>query len=167
MKHLIKSVVLSLSVFVLLIGTNSCEPDIEEKLTIMGSWKVQLFESVRINPEGREIKSEWDVSEYNFVTIFRADGTYRYCLLTPANDGETSEFREDILRGTWSYENNILTMTSEYGSYENYQLIKLEENELVMQSGVADDANPNENITITMYMTRLTNFIEEEFGNQE
>jgi hypothetical protein len=87
--------------------------------------------------------------------------------LTPANDGETSEFREDILRGTWSYENNILTMTSEYGSYENYQLIKLEENELVMQSGVADDANPNENITITMYMTRLTNFIEEELGNQE
>lgn len=144
----------------------SCEKEAAEKLTIAGSWKVEKFESYVINPEGREMdKAEWNVSEYNFVNTFRLDGSFQYGVLRLAGDGETGDYREELLTGNWTYENGVLTMSfNETGRVEDYELVKLDDKELVMRTKAKDSADPNVKRVTTTYMSRLTNFIEEELG---
>ena len=110
-------------------------------------------------------KAEWNVSEYNFVNTFRLDGSYQYGMLRPAVDGETGDYREDLLTGNWTYENGVLTMSfNETGRVEDYELVKLDDKELVMRTKAKDSADPNVKRVTTTYMSRLTNFIEEELG---
>ena len=154
------------SIISMVAGITSCEEDAAEKLTIAGSWKVVKFESFVLNPEGGEMdKAEWNVSEYNFVNTFRLDGSYQYGMLRLAEEGETGDYREDLLTGNWSYKNGILTMSfNETGRVEDYELVKLDDKELVMRMTENDSADSDVNRVITTYMSRLTNFIEEELG---
>ena len=124
------------------------------------------FESFVLNPEGRETdKGEWNVNEYNFVNTFRLDGSFQYGVLRPADDGETGEYREELLSGNWTYENDILTLTfNETDTVEDYELVKLDDKELVMKMKAKGTVDPNVTRVTTTYMSRLTNFIEEELG---
>ena len=166
MKRLINLFVAAFVMLAMAAGITSCEEDAVEKLTIAGSWKVVKFESFILNPEGGEMdKEEWNVSEYNFVNTFRLDGSYQYGMLRLAEEGETGDYREDLLTGNWSYKNGILTMSfNETGSVEDYELVKLDDKELVMKMKAKGSADPNVTRVTTTYMSRLTNFIEEEFG---
>ena len=155
-----------LAVITAVVGLASCDEEAAEKLTIAGSWKVVKFESIVLNPEGREMddKGEWNVSEYNFVNTFRLDGSFQYGVLRLAEEGETGDYREDLLTGNWSYKNGILTMSfKEIGRVEDYELVKLDDKELVMRMTEKGTVDPDVRVTTT-YMSRLTNFIEEEFG---
>ena len=166
MKRLINTFVAAFGILAMTAGFTSCEEDAAEKLTIAGSWKVVKFESFVLNPEGGEMdKAEWNVSEYNFVNTFRLDGSYQYGMLRPAVDGETGDYREDLLTGNWTYENGVLTMSfNETGNVEDYELVKLDDKELVMKTAAKDSADPDLKRVTTTYMSRLTNFIEEELG---
>ena len=166
MKRLINIFVAAFGMLAMTAGFTSCEEDAAEKLTIAGSWKVVKFESFILNPEGGEMdKAEWNVSEYNFVNTFRLDGSYQYGMLRPAVDGETGDYREDLLTGNWTYENGVLTMSfNETGNVEDYELVKLDDKELVMRMTANDSADPDVKRVITTYMSRLTNFIEDELG---
>lgn len=166
MKRLINTFVAAFGILAMTAGFTSCEEDAAEKLTIAGSWKVVKFESFVLNPEGGEMdKAEWNVSEYNFVNTFRLDGSYQYGMLRPAVDGETGDYREDLLTGNWTYENGVLTMSfNETGNVEDYELVKLDDKELVMRMTANDSADPDLKRVTTTYMSRLTNFIEEELG---
>ena len=154
------------AVITAVVGLASCDEEAAEKLTIAGSWKVVKFESFVLNPEGGEMdKAEWNVNEYNFVNTFRLDGSFQYGVLRPAVDGETGEYREELLSGNWTYENDILTLTfNETGNVEDYELVKLDDKELVMKMKVKGTVDPNVTRVTTTYMSRLTNFIEEELG---
>ena len=154
------------AVITAVVSLASCDEEAAEKLTIAGSWKVVKCESFILNPEGGKMDpEEWNVSEYNFVNTFRLDGSFQYGVLRPAVDGETGEYREDLLTGNWSYKNGILTMSfNETGSVEDYELVKLDDKELVMKMKAKGSADPNVTRVTTTYMSRLTNFIEEEFG---
>ena len=154
------------AVITAVVGLASCDEEAAEKLTIAGSWKVVKFESFVLNPEGGEMdKAEWNVSEYNFVNTFRLDGSFQYGVLRPADDGETGEYREELLSGNWTYENDILTLTfNETGNVEDYELVKLDDKELVMKMKAKGTVDPNVTRVTTTYMSRLTNFIEEELG---
>lgn len=154
------------AVITAVVGLASCDEEAAEKLTIAGSWKVVKFESFELNPEGGEIdKVEWNVNEYNFVNTFRLDGSFQYGVLRPAVDGETGEYREELLSGNWTYENDILTLTfNETGDVEDYELVKLDDKELVMKMKLKGTVDPNVTRVTTTYMSRLTNFIEEELG---
>ena len=166
MKRLINIFVAAFGMLAMTAGFTSCEEDAAEKLTIAGSWKVVKFVSFILNPEGGEMdKAEWNVSEYNFVNTFRLDGSYKYGMLRPAVDGETGDYREELLTGNWTYENGVLTMSfNETGRLEDYELVKLDDKELVMRTKAMDSADPNVKRVTTTYMSRLTNFIEEELG---
>ena len=166
MKRLINIFVAAFGMLAMTAGFTSCEEDAVEKLTIAGSWKVVKFESFVLNPEGGEMdKAEWNVSEYNFVNTFRLDGSYQYGMLRPAVDGETGDYREELLTGNWTYENGVLTMSfNETGNVEDYELVKLDDKELVMRMTANDSADPDLKRVTTTYMSRLTNFIEEELG---
>ena len=166
MKRLINLFVAAFVMLAMVAGITSCEEDAAEKLTIAGSWKVVKFESFVLNPEGGEMdKAEWNVSEYNFVNTFRLDGSYQYGMLRLAEEGETGDYREDLLTGNWSYKNGILTMSfNETGRVEDYELVKLDDKELVMRMTENDSADSDVKRVITTYMSRLTNFIEEELG---
>ncbi len=166
MKRLINLFVAAFVMLAMAAGITSCEEDAAEKLTIAGSWKVVKFESFVLNPEGGEMdKAEWNVSEYNFVNTFRLDGSYQYGVLRLAEEGETGDYREDLLTGNWSYKNGILTMSfNETGRVEDYELVKLDDKELVMRMTANDSADPDVKRVITTYMSRLTNFIEDELG---
>ena len=166
MKRLFNLFVAAFVMLAMTAGFTSCEEDAAEKLTIAGSWKVVKFESFILNPEGGEMdKAEWNVSEYNFVNTFRLDGSYQYGMLRPAVDGETGDYREDLLTGNWTYENGVLTMSfNETGNVEDYELVKLDDKELVMRMTANDSADPDVKRVITTYMSRLTNFIEDELG---
>ena len=86
-------------------------------------------------------------------------------MLRPAVDGETGEYREDLLTGNWSYKNGILTMSfNEIGRVEDYELVKLDDKELVMRMTEKGTEDPDVTRVTTTYMSRLTNFIEEELG---
>ena len=166
MKRLINLFVAAFVMLAMAAGITSCEEDAVEKLTIAGSWKVVKFESIVLNPEGREMddKGEWNVSEYNFVNTFRLDGSFQYGVLRLAEEGETGDYREDLLTGNWSYKNGILTMSfNETGSVEDYELVKLDDKELVMKMKAKGTVDNVTRVTTT-YMSRLTNFIEEELG---
>ena len=154
------------AVITAVVGLASCDEEAAEKLTIAGSWKVVKCESFILNPEGGEMDpAEWNVSEYNFVNTFRLDGSFQYGVLRPADDGETGEYREELLSGNWTYENDILTLTfNETGNVEDYELVKLDDKELVMKMKVKGTVDPNATRVTTTYMSRLTNFIEEELG---
>ena len=166
MKRLINIFVAAFGMLAMTAGFTSCEEDAAEKLTIAGSWKVVKFVSFILNPEGGEMdKAEWNVSEYNFVNTFRLDGSYKYGMLRPAVDGETGDYREELLTGNWTYENGVLTMSfNETGNVEDYELVKLDDKELVMKTAAKDSADPDLKRVTTTYMSRLTNFIEEELG---
>ena len=166
MKRLINLFVAAFGMLAMATGITSCEEDAVEKLTIAGSWKVVKFESFVLNPEGVERdKAECNVSEYNFVNTFRLDGSYQYGMLRPPVDGETGDYREDLLTGNWSYKNGILTMSfNEFGRVEDYELVKLDDKELVMRMTEKGTEDPDVTRVTTTYMSRLTNFIEEEFG---
>ena len=166
MKRLINTFVAAFVMLAMTAGFTSCEEDAAEKLTIAGSWKVVKFESFVLNPEGGEMdKAEWNVSEYNFVNTFRLDGSYQYGVLRLAEEGETGDYREDLLTGNWSYKKGILTMSfNETGRVEDYELVKLDDKELVMRMTANDSADPDVKRVITTYMSRLTNFIEDELG---
>ena len=166
MKRLINTFVAAFVMLAMAAGITSCEEDAVEKLTIAGSWKVVKFESFVLNPEGGEMdKAEWNVSEYNFVNTFRLDGSYQYGVLRVAEEGETGDYREDLLTGNWTYENGVLTMSfNETGNVEDYELVKLDDKELVMRMTANDSADPDLKRVTTTYMSRLTNFIEEELG---
>ena len=166
MKRLFNLFVAAFVMLAMTAGFTSCEEDAVEKLTIAGSWKVVKFESFVLNPEGGEMdKAEWNVSEYNFVNTFRLDGSYQYGVLRVAEEGETGDYREDLLTGNWTYENGVLTMSfNETGNVEDYELVKLDDKELVMRMTANDSADPDVKRVITTYMSRLTNFIEEELG---
>ena len=164
MKRLINLFVAAFGMLAMAAGFTSCEEDAVEKLTIAGSWKVVKCESFILNPEGREVDpEEWNVSEYNFVNTFRLDGSYQYGVLRLAEEGETGEYREDLLTGNWSYKNGILTMSfNEFGRVEDYELVKLDDKELVMR--MTEMGTDDITRVTTTYMSRLTNFIEEELG---
>ena len=166
MKRLFNLFVAAFVMLAMAAGITSCEEDAVEKLTIAGSWKVVKFESFVLNPEGGEMdKAEWNVSEYNFVNTFRLDGSYQYGVLRVAEEGETGDYREDLLTGNWSYKKGVLTMSfNETGNVEDYELVKLDDKELVMRMTANDSADPDVKRVITTYMSRLTNFIEEELG---
>ena len=166
MKKLINTFVAAFVMLAMAAGFTSCDKDAVEKLTIAGSWKVEKIESYVINPEGREIdQAEWNVSEYNFVNVFRLDGSYQYGMIRPAVDGETGEYREELLTGTWTYEEGVLTMTfDQTGTVDSYDLVKLDDKELVMKMTAKDSADPTSSRVTIMYMSRLTNFIEEELN---
>ena len=166
MKRLINLFVAAFVMLAVATGITSCEEDAVEKLTIAGSWKVVKCESFILNPEGREMDpEEWNVSEYNFVNTFRLDGSFQYGVLRLAEEGETGKYREDLLTGNWSYKNGILTMSfNETGSVEDYELVKLDDKELVMKMKAKGTVDPNVTRVTTTYMSRLTNFIEEELG---
>ena len=166
MKRLINLFVAAFGMLAMAAGFTSCEEDAVEKLTIAGSWKVVKCESFRLTPVAGETDPvEWDVSEYNFVNTFRLDGSFQYGVLRPADDGVTGEYREDLLTGNWSYENGILTMSfNEFGRVEDYELVKLDDKELVMRMTEKGTEDPDVTRVTTTYMSRLTNFIEEEFG---
>ena len=166
MKRLFNLFVAAFVMLAMAAGITSCEEDAAEKLTIAGSWKVVKFESFVLNPEGGEMdKAEWNVSEYNFVNTFRLDGSYQYGVLRVAEEGETGDYREDLLTGHWTYENGVLTMSfNETGNVEDYELVKLDDKELVMRMTANDSADPDVKRVITTYMSRLTNFIEDELG---
>ena len=166
MKRLFNLFVAAFVMLAMTAGFTSCEEDAVEKLTIAGSWKVVKFESFVLNPEGGEMdKAEWNVSEYNFVNTFRLDGSYQYGVLRVAEEGETGDYREDLLTGNWTYENGVLTMSfNETGNVEDYELVKLDDKELVMRMTANDSADPDVKRVITTYMSRLTNFIEDELG---
>lgn len=166
MKKFINLFVAAFVMLAMAAGITSCEEDAVEKLTIAGSWKVVKFESFVLNPEGREMdKGEWNVSEYNFVNTFRLDGSFQYGVLRLAEEGETGDYREDLLTGNWSYKNGILTMSfNETGSVEDYELVKLDDKELVMKMKAKGTVDPDVTRVTTTYMSRLTNFIEEELG---
>ena len=166
MKRLINTFVAAFVMLAMTAGFTSCEEDAVEKLTIAGSWKVVKFESFVLNPEGGEMdKAEWNVSEYNFVNTFRLDGSYQYGVLRVAEEGETGDYREDLLTGNWSYKKGVLTMSfNESGNVEDYELVKLDDKELVMRMTANDSADPDVKLVITTYMSRLTNFIEDELG---
>ena len=152
------------AVITAVVGLASCEEEAAEKLTIAGSWKVVKFESFVLNPEGGEMdKAEWNVNEYNFVNTFRLDGSFQYGVLRPAVDGVADEYREYLLTGNWSYKNGILTMSfNEFGRVQDYELVKLDDKELVMR--MTEKGTDDVTRVTTTYMSRLTNFIEEEFG---
>ena len=154
------------AVITAVVSLASCDEEAAEKLTIAGSWKVVKCESFILNPEGREMDpEEWNVSEYNFVNTFRLDGSFQYGVLRPADDGETGEYREELLSGNWTYENDILTLTfNETGNVEDYELVKLDDKELVMRMTEKGTEDPDVTRVTTTYMSRLTNFIEEELG---
>lgn len=164
MKRLINLFVAAFGMLAMAAGFTSCEEDAAEKLTIAGSWKVVKCESFILNPEGREMDpEEWNVSEYNFVNTFRLDGSFQYGVLRPAVDGVADEYREYLLTGNWSYKNGILTMSfNEIGRVEDYELVKLDDKELVMR--MTEKGTDDVTRVTTTYMSRLTNFIEEEFG---
>ena len=164
MKRLINLFVAAFGMLVMAAGFTSCEEDAAEKLTIAGSWKVVKCESFRLTPVAGETDPvEWDVSEYNFVNTFRLDGSFQYGVLRPADDGVTGEYREDLLTGNWSYENGILTMSfNEFGRVQDYELVKLDDKELVMR--MTEMGTDGVTRVTTTYMSRLTNFIEEELG---
>ena len=166
MKRLINLFVAAFGMLAMAAGFTSCEEDAVEKLTIAGSWKVVKCESFILNPEGGEMDpAEWNVSEYNFVNTFRLDGSFQYGVLRPAVDGVAGEYREDLLTGNWSYKNGILTMSfNEFGRVEDYELVKLDDKELVMRMTEKGTEDPDVTRVTTTYMSRLTNFIEEEFG---
>ena len=154
------------AVITAVVGLASCDEEAAEKLTIAGSWKVVKCESFILNPEGGEMDpAEWNVSEYNFVNTFRLDGSFQYGVLRPAVDGVADdEYREYLLTGNWSYKNGILTMSfNDIGRVEDYELVKLDDKELVMRMTEKGTEDPDTRVTTT-YMSRLTNFIEEEFG---
>ena len=165
MKRLINLFVAAFGMLAMAAGFTSCE-DAAEKLTIAGSWKVVKSVSSRLTPVAGEMDPvEWNVSEYNFVNTFRLDGSFQYGVLRPAVDGETGEYREELLSGNWTYENDILTLTfNETGNVEDYELVKLDDKELVMKMKLKGTVDPNVTRVTTTYMSRLTNFIEEEFG---
>ena len=154
------------AVIIAVVGLASCDEEAAEKLTIAGSWKVVKCESFILNPEGGEMDpAEWNVSEYNFVNTFRLDGSFQYGVLRPAVDGVAGEYREDLLTGNWSYKNGILTMSfNEFGRVEDYELVKLDDKELVMRMTEKGTEDPDVTRVTTTYMSRLTNFIEEELG---
>ena len=164
MKRLINLFVAAFGMLAMAAGFTSCEEDAVEKLTIAGSWKVVKCESFILNPEGGEMDpEEWNVSEYNFVNTFRLDGSFQYGVLRPADDGVAGDYREDLLTGNWSYKNGILTMSfKEIGRVQDYELVKLDDKELVMR--MTEMGTDDVTRVTTTYMSRLTNFIEEELG---
>ena len=166
MKKIINLFVAAFGMLAMAAGFTSCEEDAAEKLTIAGSWKVVKCESFILNPEGGEMDpAEWNVSEYNFVNTFRLDGSFQYGVLRPADDGVTGVYREDLLTGNWSYKNGILTMSfNEIGRVQDYELVKLDDKELVMRMTEKGTEDPDVTRVTTTYMSRLTNFIEEELG---
>ena len=164
MKKFINLFVAAFGMLAMAAGFTSCEEDAVEKLTIAGSWKVMKSESFRLTPAAGDMNPvEWDVSEHNFVNTFRLDGSFQYGVLRLAEEGETGNYREDILTGNWSYKNGILTMSfNEFGRVQDYELVKLDDKELVMR--MTEKGTDDVTRVTTTYMSRLTNFIEEEFG---
>lgn len=166
MKKFINLFVAAFGMLAMAAGFTSCEEDAAEKLTIAGSWKAVKCESFILTPAAGEMDpAVWDVSEYNFVNTFRLDGSFQYGVLRPAVDGVAGEYREDLLTGKWSYKNGILTMSfNEIGRVQDYELVKLDDKELVMR--MTENGTEDSDVTrvTTTYMSRLTNFIEEEFG---
>ena len=166
MKKFINLFVAAFGMLAMAAGFTSCEEDAVEKLTIAGSWKVMKSESFRLTPAAGDMNPvEWDVSEHNFVNTFRLDGSFQYGVLRPAVDGVAGdEYREYLLTGNWSYKNGILTMSfNEFGRVQDYELVKLDDKELVMRMTEKGTEDHDTRVTTT-YMSRLTNFIEEEFG---
>ncbi len=157
MKRTIKSLCLLL---VILSGFtfNSCSEDDTGKLLIVGTWKMDKVDYYLTEYGDTHDVKTLDLSGYSFVTKFLADGTFKYCALEINPDGMITNESDTYLEGIWDYSNGVITLSSY--SDEEYEIIKLDETNLIMQLIKEDKENETEHKYIH-YMTRLSEIFQE------
>ena len=164
MRTLVKSLSLLL---ILLCGfsMSSCNPeDTEEikdnfdKLLIVGTWKMDKVDYYLTEYGDTHEVRTLDLSGYNFVTKFKADGTFKYCAVEINPDGMITNESDTYLEGIWDYTNEVLTLSSY--SNEEYDIVELNETNLVMQMIKEDKENETEHKYIH-YMTRISELFKE------
>ena len=169
MKILVKSLSLLL---ILLCGfsMSSCNPeDTEEikdnldKLLIVGTWKHDKLEYYLTEyGDPQEVKT-LDLSEYNIVSKFKADGTFAMSLLEVNPDGMILD-TDNIMEGTWSYTNGVVTLSSY--TEDSYDVIKLDEKNLVLQIIQTEQEGEVEKKYI-QYLTRLSELFKEDYDSED
>jgi hypothetical protein len=157
MKATIKSLCLLL---VILSGFafSSCSEDDAGKLLIVGTWRMDKVDYYLTEYGDTHEVRTLDLSGYNFVTKFKTDGTFKYCAVEINPDGMITNESDTYLEGIWDYSNGVITLSSY--SDEEYDIMELDETNLVMQIIKEDKENETEHKYIH-YMTRISELFQE------